>query len=100
MGLAVPRRADVRHQPGAPSTAPERLSPPQVMVEHPPFCVWDREVALFLDVSRHTGKAEYSLAFAYSDLGQFASEEGKAAFDLLLGQAMHNKRPAVTGFVK
>ena len=58
------------------------------------------EVALFLDVSRHTGKAEYSLAFAYSDLGQFASEEGKAAFDLLLGQAMHNKRPAVTGFVK
>ena len=31
-----------------------------------------------------------SLVFAYSDLGQFASEEGKAAFDLLLGQAMHN----------
>ncbi len=42
-GVAMPRRADVRHQPGAPVTAPDRLSPPQVMVEHPPFCVWDRE---------------------------------------------------------
>src|SRR5918995_3149546 len=44
-----------------------------------------------------TGISVSSLVFAYSDPGQFPSEEGEAAGHLLLGQAVQDEGTGVAG---
>jgi FAD/FMN-containing dehydrogenase len=47
-----------------------------------------------------TGISVSSLVLAYSDLGQFPSEEGEAAGHLLLGQAMQDEGTGVAGLAQ